>query len=110
MRYSPAIALVNLPNAPPNGVARWNDIAWCQSTLPANTGATAETKARKADPVAMRIARLVTLRNPARLASVKPTTIAIAMGVIGTPGRYQSWIADADSNAVRPQVGTHPHQ
>ena len=30
--------------------------------------------------------------------------------VIGTLGKYHSWIAEADRIAVSPQVGTHPHQ
>ena len=34
----------------------------------------------------------------------------IAIGITGTPGRYQLCSAEADSSEVRPQVGTQPHQ
>ena len=38
------------------------------------------------------------------------TTIPTASGVTGMKGRYQSCSAVAERIAVKPQVGTQPHQ
>ena len=42
--------------------------------------------------------------------AVNASTTAIASGVTGTHGRYHWCSADAERIAVRPQVGTQPHQ
>src|SRR4051794_17027527 len=103
------MALVILPKRPENGASKVNVVAICQSTVPARIGSTPESKARPAETVAIGTAKRTTQRIPRRLTSAKPITIAIAIGVIGTCGKYQLWIADADIRAVRPQVGTQPH-
>ena len=36
--------------------------------------------------------------------------MALASADTGTPGRYHCLIADAERSAVRPHVGTQPHQ
>src|SRR5262249_21773248 len=40
----------------------------------------------------------------------KSKTMAMASADTGTPGRYHCLIADAERSAVRPHVGTQPHQ
>ena len=81
-----------------------------QSTSPAAIGASPDTNASNADALATGTASRVTHLMPARLRSMNATTIPMARAVIGTAGRYHSWMADADRIAVRPQVGTQPHQ
>ena len=63
-----------------------------------------------AETVAIGVASRTTQRTPARFTAVNNTTMKMARGVTGTPGRYQEWIAVADRMAVNPQVGTQPHQ
>src|SRR5437899_2541808 len=104
------MALVTAPNAPWNGTFRWNELACCQLTCPVMTGISPDANASTAEPVAMTIANRVTHRTPTRFNAVKASTIRLASSLIGTPGRYHWWIADADRIAVSPQVGTQPHQ
>ena len=58
----------------------------------------------------MGIASRVTQRTPQRFTTVKSATRMIASRGMGTLGKYHSAIAVADKMAVRPQVGTQPHQ
>src|SRR5690348_10413222 len=104
------MALVRPPKGPPIGLSRWNVVACCQFTWPVMTGISPESKARMADVVAMGIARRVTQRTPHRLTAVNSSTNAVARICTGTAGRYQAWIAVAERIAVRPHVGTQPHQ
>lgn len=104
------MALVTPPKAPWNGEIRWNELARRQSTRPARTGATVDTSARAADTQAMGAARRAAQRTPHRLTAQKAVTISTASRVTGIPGRYHWCRAEADSRAVTPQVGTHPHQ
>jgi len=60
--------------------------------------------------VAAGTASRVTHWIPIRLSAVKASTSPTASAVTGTPGKYHSWMAEADKMAVRPQVGTQPHQ
>ena len=106
----PAITLVIAPKVPWNGVVRWNEVALCQSTSPAKTGTMPERNASTAEMHATGSATRVTHLMPARLIATKPSRMPIASGFTGMPGRYQSCRADAERIAVRPQVGTQPHQ
>jgi len=85
-------------------------VAWRQSTCPLSMGITPDRKASAAETVAMGIARRVTQRTPHRLTARKNRIRAVARARTGTPGRYHSWSAVAESRAVTPQVGTQPHQ
>ncbi len=58
----------------------------------------------------MGIARRATHLMPHRFTNVKKLTMAIATASTGKPGKYQCWKAEAESSAVRPHVGIHPHQ
>ena len=70
----------------------------------------AERKASAAAAQATGMAKRVTARTPSRLIAVKASTTAMASGVIGMKGRYHSCSAVAERIAVKPQVGTQPHQ
>ena len=70
----------------------------------------AERKASAAATQATGMATRVTSRTPSRLIAVKASTTAMASGVIGMNGRYHSCSAVAERMAVKPQVGTQPHQ
>ena len=70
----------------------------------------AERNANDAEPAAMIIAKVVTRRRPARFTRVKATTKPDARALTGIPGRYHWCNAEAESSAVRPHVGTQPHQ
>ena len=104
------MALVSCPKTPWKGVRRWNVVACCQLTWPLTMGMSAERKARVAEAVAMGSARRVAQRTPHRFTAVKASTSPLARSGIGTPGRYHSWMAVAERIAVRPHVGTQPHQ
>ena len=104
------MALVSLPNIPLKGEMRCHEAAWCQSTVPAKIGMRLEPSANKAASVAMGTATLAAHFRPHRLMPVKMTTKMTARSVVGTPGRYHWWMAPAEKIAVRPQVGTQPHQ
>jgi hypothetical protein len=71
---------------------------------------TAESRARNAAMLATGMATRVTVRTPSRLIAVKASTTAMASGVIGMKGRYHSCSAVAERMAVKPHVGTQPHQ
>ena len=73
-------------------------------------GASAEMSASSPDAVAIGIASLPAHLTPHRLTAAKKTTRAQEMAVTGTSGKYHSWIAAPEKIAVRPQVGTQPHQ
>jgi hypothetical protein len=85
-------------------------VARRQSTWPAAIGASPETKASNAEALATGTATRVTHRMPIRFKAMNDRTSPIARAVTGTPGRYHSWMAEADRIAVIPQVGTQPHQ
>src|ERR1700681_3286412 len=104
------MALVTSPKSPENGETRWKLEANCQSTVPANTGASPDTSASPAETTAIGMANRVTHRTPARLTRVKSSTRPIASGGTGTSGRYHCVMAEAERIAVKPQVGTQPHQ
>jgi hypothetical protein len=55
---------------------------------------------------ATRVTRLI----PARLSAVKVATMMTASSFTGIHGRYHWCSAEAERMAVRPQVGTQPHQ
>src|SRR5689334_15372915 len=110
MRYKPAMIAVSSPNQPGKGTVRCSVAACFQSTVPAMTGANADTNASAAEAVAIGIASRPAHFTPHRLTSVKAATIAQASAETGTFGRYHSWIAAAEKIAVSPQVGTQPHQ
>ena len=71
---------------------------------------TAESSASSAAALATGIAKRVTVRTPSRLIPAKASTTPIASGVTGIQGRYHSCSAVAERIAVKPQVGTQPHQ
>jgi hypothetical protein len=73
-------------------------------------GTIAERRASAAATLAIGMATRVTARTPSRLIAVKASTTPIASGVIGMKGRYHSCNAVAERMAVKPQVGTQPHQ
>src|SRR5262245_59734053 len=100
--YSPAMNPVSSPNHPSNATVRWNELACRQSTLPATTGASAETSARSADAVAIGMVSRPAHLTPHRLTAAKPTTREQARAVVGIDGRYHSWIAAAEKIAVNP--------
>src|SRR3954453_13665999 len=102
------MSAVSSPNQPENGTVRWKSEACLQSTCPAMTGASAETKASVAEPPAMTTARRPAHLTPLKLTSVKDMTSAHASSDTGTLGRYHSWIAAAEKMAVNPQVGIQP--
>src|SRR5689334_8463251 len=104
------MALVAFPNSPGKGVSRWNVAARCQSTVPQKTGMIAERKASTADIVAIGTASLPAHLTPARFTSVNSATIPHAIAGTEAVGRNHCLIAEAESRAVNPQVGTHPHQ
>ena len=85
-------------------------VACRQSTWPVTIGPSPDRKAKVADTEAIVTATQMTQTMPSRLTTAKQATIAAASGATGTPGRYHCWMADAERMAVRPQVGTHPHQ
>ena len=98
------------PKTPLKGTVRSYDVACCQSTVPNTTGTAAERKASVAEPIAISFTTLAVRATPDRFRAVKASTITIARPVTGSWGRYQWCSADALSRAVRPHVGTHPHQ
>ena len=98
------------PKAPWNGVRRWKESARLQSTVPASAGITAEQIASPTEAMAMTIASRVVRRTPVRLTNINASTITTASRWLGMNGRYHEWSASADRIAVRPQVGTQPHQ
>ena len=49
-------------------------------------------------------------RTETRFTTQKASTMATASVGTGAQGRYHSCRAEADRMAVRPQVGTQPHQ
>src|SRR5436190_22021414 len=104
------MALVIPPKTPLNGDSRWNDDACCQSTCPVSTGTITERKASAAEQPAMTTATRVTTFIPARFSAVNVATIRTASSFTGTHGRYHWCNAEAERIAVRPQVGTQPHQ
>src|SRR3954454_21562081 len=104
------MALVRPPNHPEKGVCSRKSVACCQSTLPFRSGMSPERKANVADRAAIGTARRTTQRIPHRLIARKKSTIALASSFAGTIGRNQALIAFAERYAVRPQVGTQPHQ
>ena len=77
---------------------------------PGDTGTIAESRASAAARLAIGIATRVTVRTPSRLIPAKHSTTPIASGVTGIQGRYHSCSAVAERIAVKPQVGTQPHQ
>ena len=81
-----------------------------QSTLPVNTGTTADRNASSAETAAIGMARRTTQRMPQRFTAKNMQTISVASTVTLMEGRNHCWIAEADNRAVRPQVGTHPPQ
>src|SRR4051795_5905714 len=104
------MALVRPPNHPAKGVCSRKSVACCQSTLPVRMGMRPERKASTAESVAIGTAKRTTQRMPHRLIARKKSTIALAISFAGTMGRNQALIAFAERYAVRPQVGTQPHQ
>jgi hypothetical protein len=98
------------PNAPSNGVSRWNVAACRQSTSPETTGMIADRNARVADAAAIPIAVVPAHLTPIRLIATKPAMIPHARSGTDIPGRNHCLIADAESRAVSPQVGTQSHQ
>src|ERR1700733_12593892 len=104
------MALVKWPKRAPKGGFGEKDDACGQWRWPAKTGSTADRKASPAAPPASTTAKRVTRRSPSRLAKVNRQTIPAANTLTGTVGRYHWWSADADKRAVRPHVGTQPHQ
>ena len=78
--------------------------------VPAEIGNRPDRNASTAEPNAIGVISRATQRTPQRLMPAKNNTRPQAMSVMGTPGRYQAWMADADRMAVRPQVGIQPHQ
>src|SRR5258708_6766519 len=106
----PAMTEVRPPNHPSNGVVSVKSVACRQSTAPATIGMSVDRKASVAETVAIGIARRATHLMPQRLTTVKAMTIAEATASTGRLGRYHCWIAEAERSAVRPQVGTQPHQ
>ena len=73
-------------------------------------GASAEINASSPDAVAIGIASLPAHFTPHRLTAANNRTNPHEIAVTGTSGRYHSWIAAPEKIAVRPQVGTQPHQ
>src|SRR5215831_3662087 len=104
------MALVIAPKAPGKGDVRWNVNARRQSTDPDSIGANAEVKASSTDTDAMATATRPAQTTPSRLITMKSRTMAQASPVTGIPGRNHCLIADAERSAVRPHVGTQPHQ
>ena len=98
------------PKKPSNGVSRLKEVAWAKSTVPAKIGMTAERRASAAATLATGIATRETVRTPSRLIPANVSTTPIASGVTGIHGRYHSCSAVAERMAVKPQVGTQPHQ
>src|SRR5438552_2287252 len=101
---------VSPPNQPVKGRLRDKLVACRQSTVPLSTGINPERKASAADAVAIGIARRVTHLIPQRLTMVKSATSAVATTSTDSSGRNHCWMAAAESSAVKPQVGTQPHQ
>ena len=58
----------------------------------------------------MGIATRAAHRTPHRLTPRNAMMIPMASHAIGIAGTTQKCSADAESNAVNPQVGTQPHQ
>ena len=73
-------------------------------------GITADRRARPAEATAIGIARRMTHFTPHKLMTVKKNTMHDASTGTGNQGKYHWLIADAESRAVSPQVGTQPHQ
>lgn len=71
---------------------------------------TADSRARNAAVRPTGIAKRDTARTPMRLMPTNVRMMPIASGVIGMNGRYHSCSAVADKIAVKPHVGTQPHQ
>ena len=71
---------------------------------------TADSSARNAAVRPTGIAKRVTVRTPRRLIPTNVTMIPIASGVTGMNGTYHWCSAVADRMAVKPHVGTQPHQ
>jgi len=67
-------------------------------------------KASEAEAVAIGMARRATHLMPHRFTRLNKQTIALATASTGSQGRYHCWMAEAESRAVSPQVGTQPHQ
>ena len=78
--------------------------------MPATIGMTADSSASSAAASATGIAKRVTARTPSMLMPTNVTMIPIASGVIGMNGTYHVCSAVADRIAVKPHVGTQPHQ
>ena len=102
--------LVTRPNNPGNGVSRRKLNAWRQSTCPPTIGPSNERNASSADALAMGIASRPAQFTPSRFTQVNSRMIAMAMAGTGTDGSAHWWIAEPESRAVRPHVGTQPHQ
>ena len=105
------MALVRSPNSPANGETRWKLDATCQSTRARQHGGQSGEQGQQAEATAIGTASRVTQRTPPRLTSVnmhhQPDRQRRRPG---TSGRYHCVIAEAERIAVRPQVGTQPHQ
>ena len=110
IKYKPAITLVTLPNQPSKGVVNVKLKACSQAILPVNNGIKADKNASEAASVAIGIAKRITHFTPQRLTTVKIKTIHEAKSGTDNPGRYHCTMADAANKAVKPQVGTQPHQ
>src|SRR3977135_1868484 len=106
----PAITDVRSPNQPGNGDVSVKVVACLQSTAPLQSGMSDDMKARVAEAPAIGMARRRTQRIPHRFTAVKTETIANATASTGRLGKYHCWMAADESSAVRPQVGTQPHQ
>ena len=104
------MALVRLPNSPWNGEIRCHEAAWCQSTVPAKIGMRLDPRAKRAANVAMGTATRAAHLRPQMLRPANISTKMTARTCVDTPGRYHWWMAPAEKIAVRPQVGTQPHQ
>ena len=78
--------------------------------MPLITGTTAESSASNAAAQAIGMATRDTARTPSRLMTRKVRMIPTASGVTGMNGRYHWCSAVAERIAVKPQVGTQPHQ
>ena len=78
--------------------------------MPLKTGMTADKKANTAEAVAMGMAIRITHFTPHRFTPAKMATMHPAMSGTGNHGAYHWLMAEAESNAVNPQVGTQPHQ
>lgn len=67
-------------------------------------------KASEAEAVAMGMASRATHLMPQTFTKLNRQTMVMATASTGSPGTYHCWMAEAESSAVSPQVGTQPHQ